>query len=441
MQDAAVTTGESGNKKWKVAFILCFLALVVDGADVMLLSLSLSSIKADFGLSTVEVGMLGSVTILGMGLGGIFGGWCSDKFGRVKAISVSVFVFSVLTGLLSITENVYQFAALRFLSGVGLGTVYIVCAGLIAEYVPTKYRTTTIATLQTGWTFGYILASVMAGAIIPDFGWRMVFLVSTVSVVLAFLIYYFVPESESWKLAQKNKDKQIVNTKVKPQSSFGILFKDKAVLKILIFWIIASSLLHVGYNGANHWMPIYVEQELGLNFKSMTTYMIASYTAMIFGKVFAGILADKVGRRFSFMFGSISTAIILMLIVFYHSPTNIFYFLIAFGFFYGIPFGVYSTYMSESFPTHIRGTALGTAHNVGRLGSTLAPTLIGMIAAGYSIGYGFFVLGLAYLVCVIPLFFVREKLYDPQSASKDVDTTNSVGEAKSLNQASTNKAL
>lgn len=164
MHVATAAGDGSGNKKWKIAFILCFLALVVDGADVMMLSLSLKSIKDDFGLTGVEAGMLGSVTILGMGLGGIFGGWCSDKFGRVKAIAASVLLFSILTALLSFTQNVWQFGILRFISGVGLGTVYIVCAGLISEYVPTKHRTTTIATLQTGWTFGYIVASLMAGA-------------------------------------------------------------------------------------------------------------------------------------------------------------------------------------------------------------------------------------------------------------------------------------
>ena len=417
MHVATVAGDGSGNKKWKLAFFLCFLALVVDGADVMMLSLSLSKITSDFNLTSVQAGMLGTVTILGMGLGGIFGGWASDKFGRVKAIAASVMLFSILTGLLSFTTSFYEFAALRFLSGLGLGTVYIVCAGLIAEYVPTKHRTTTIAALQTGWTFGYILASLMAGAIIPEHGWRMLFLLSSSAIILSILIYFFVPESESWKQEQAVM-KAMPSTAPKKASSFKLLFQDKAVVKVLLLWMLASGLLHIGYNGVNHWMPHYIEHEMGLNFKSMTYYMVGSYTAMILGKLFAGVLADKIGRRFSFVTGSVLTAICLFLIISFHTPDNIMYFLVAFGFLYGMPFCVYSTYMSESFATNIRGTALGTAHNGGRIGSAIAPVLVGMVASGANMGAGFIVLASAYLVCMVPLFFVREKMFDPQGNSE-----------------------
>ena len=382
--------------------------------------LSLSKITADFGLTSVQAGMLGTVTLLGMGIGGIFGGWASDRFGRVKAISASVLFFSILTGLLSFTTSIYEFAALRFLSGLCLGTVYIVCAGLIAEYVPTKRRSIIVAFLQTGWTFGYILASFMAGAIIPEHGWRMLFLLSSSAIILAVLIYIFVPESESWK--QEQAAAKLNNGQSsRKASSFKLVFQDKAVLKILGLWMLASALLHIGYNGVNHWMPHYIEHEMGLDFKSMTYYMVGSYTAMILGKLSAGVLADKIGRRFSFIFGSVATAICLFLIVNFHTPQNIMYFLVAFGFLYGMPFGVYSTYMSESFATNIRGTALGTAHNGGRIGSAIAPLLVGYVASGGSMSAGFVILGLSYLVCIIPLFFVREKMYDPQAKDQTIN--------------------
>ncbi|CAM4385730.1 Cis,cis-muconate transport protein [Acinetobacter pragensis] len=420
MHVATIAGDGNGNKKWKIAFFFCFLALVVDGADVMMLSLSLSKITADFGLTSVQAGMLGTVTLLGMGIGGIFGGWASDRFGRVKAISASVLFFSILTGLLSFTTSIYEFAALRFLSGLGLGTVYIVCAGLIAEYVPTKRRSIIVAALQTGWTFGYILASFMAGAIIPEHGWRMLFLLSSSAIILAVLIYIFVPESESWK--QEQAAAKLNNGQSsRKASSFKLVFQDKAVLKILGLWMLASALLHIGYNGVNHWMPHYIEHEMGLDFKSMTYYMVGSYTAMILGKLSAGVLADKIGRRFSFIFGSVATAICLFLIVNFHTPQNIMYFLVAFGFLYGMPFGVYSTYMSESFATNIRGTALGTAHNGGRIGSAIAPLLVGYVASGGSMSAGFVILGLSYLVCIIPLFFVREKMYDPQAKDQTIN--------------------
>ncbi|MFW1676127.1 MFS transporter, partial [Acinetobacter baumannii] len=83
--------------------------------------------------------------------------------------------------------------------------------------------------------------------------------------------------------------------------------------------------------------PSYLESELGMKFNEMTAYMVGTYTAMILGKVLAGMMADKLGRRFNYAFGAIGTAIFLPLIVFYNSPSNILYLLVSFGFLYGIP--------------------------------------------------------------------------------------------------------
>ncbi|WP_236301381.1 MULTISPECIES: hypothetical protein [Pseudomonas] len=65
---------------WVLVFVFCFLGLLIDGADLMLLSYSLSSLKAEFGLSNVEAGSLGSFTLAGMAIGGIYGGWACDRF-------------------------------------------------------------------------------------------------------------------------------------------------------------------------------------------------------------------------------------------------------------------------------------------------------------------------------------------------------------------------
>lgn len=95
--------------------LFAFLALLVDGADLMLLSYSLNSIKAEFQLSSVQAGMLGSFTLAGMAIGGIFGGWACDQFGRVRIVVISILLFSVLTCGLGLTQNFIQFSILRFL--------------------------------------------------------------------------------------------------------------------------------------------------------------------------------------------------------------------------------------------------------------------------------------------------------------------------------------
>ncbi len=108
----------------------------------------------------------------------------------------------------------------------------------------------------------------------------------------------------------------------------------------------------------------------------------------------------------------------LPIIIFYNTPSNIAYLLITFGFLYGIPYGVNATYMAETFSTDVRGTAIGGAYNMGRLGAAIAPATIGFIAAGGSFTMAFIVMGTAYFIAgVIPGLFIRERQYDPQQSS------------------------
>ncbi|WP_288409982.1 MFS transporter [Acinetobacter soli] len=399
---------------WKIAFFFAFLALLVDGADLMLLSYSLNSIKAEFQLSSVQAGMLGSFTLAGMAIGGIFGGWACDQFGRVRIVVISILLFSVLTCGLGLTQNFIQFSILRFFASLGLGSLYIACNTLMAEYVPTRYRTTVLGTLQAGWTVGYIVATLLAGWIIPDHGWRMLFYVAIVPVLIAVLMHFLVPEPQAWYHSRNDLTGQDNNTQ---ESALKRIFADPRNRKMFILWALTAGFLQFGYYGVNNWMPSYLESELGMKFKEMTAYMVGTYSAMILGKVLAGYMADKFGRRFTYAFGAIGTAIFLPLIVFYNSPDNILFLLIAFGFLYGIPYGVNATYMTESFPTHIRGSATGGAYNVGRLGAAIAPATIGFLASSGSIGLGFLVMGAAYLICgVIPALLIKEKQYDPQQS-------------------------
>lgn len=409
------------NKLWIVVFAFAFLGLLVDGADLMLLSYSLTSLKAEFGLSSVEAGSLGSFTLAGMAFGGIFGGWAADRFGRVRTVVWSITLFSIGTAILGATQNYWQFAVMRFLASLGLGALYVACNTLMAEYVPTKYRTTVLGTLQAGWSVGYVVATLLAGWILPNYGWRWLFYVAIVPVIMAVMMQRIVPEPAAWVKANRKRleDKAagIVET-VKKESAYKLIFADKRNRTMFIFWLLTAGFLQFGYYGVNNWMPAYLQSELNMNFKAMTGYMVGTYTAMILGKILAGLAADWIGRRAVFAIGALGTAIFLPVIVLYNTPENILYLLVFFGFLYGIPYGVNATYMTESFPTNVRGTAVGGAYNIGRVGAAVAPITIGFLATEGSIGLGFMVMGAAFFICgIIPALFIREKQYDPQSGN------------------------
>ena len=402
---------------WMVVLVSGFLGLMVDGMDLMFLSYSLPSLMKDLHISKVQAGSLASYSLLGMALGGFFGGWAADRFGRVRTVVWTILIFSFGTSLLGLTHNYWEFALVRFFSALGLGAEYVVCNTLMSEYVPTSRRTTVLGTLQAGWSVGYVAATLLAGAIIPRFGWRYLFATALVPVALAVFIRQVVPEPPSWKKAV-DKVGGAGQRLAKAKSQWGAVMENPASRRIFMLWTLTSCFLQFGYYGVNNWLPTYVVSELKFNFTKMTGYLVGTYVAMILGKIIAGYLADVFGRRWMYVFGGLSTAVFLPIIVRLHTPGNIIVLLTAFGFFYGIPYGVNATYMTESFQTHIRGTAVGGAYNVGRIGAAIAPTVIGLIATQYSIGLGLIVMGGAYfLTGMVPALFIKEKLYDPQAAA------------------------
>ncbi|MGX9135127.1 MFS transporter [Rummeliibacillus sp. JY-2-4R] len=402
---------KTNNKTWILVFIASFLGLVVDGMDIQLLSLSMPSLMETFHIGKAQAGAIGTWSLVGMAVGGIIGGWLSDRFGRVRMATYMLVLFCVGTAALGFVQSYEQFILVRFISAIGIGAEYSIITMLMAEYVPTKSRTTILGTLQAAYSVGYLVAALLAGAILPTYGWRPLFMMTIIPVFLAIFLRMKVPEPQSWveeKKRAKTEPKQI------KKNEWLSIFKEAKIRKIFIFWVLTTTFLQFGYYGVGTWLPSYLVEDLGFNFKAMTGYLVGSYAAMILGKVLAGYLADKFGRRNIYIIAGIVTAIFLPIIYLYNTPSNIIALLTVLGFVYGAQYGVNSTYMSESFPTIIRGTAVGGAYNIGRFGAAIAPVIIGIIAEAKSIGFGLATLGIAYALSgIIPALFIREKMYDP----------------------------
>src|SRR5471030_1602628 len=202
---AELTAAAPQDRMWMLVFAFAFLGLLVDGADLMFLSFSLSSLKAEFGLTNVQAGSLGSITLAGMVVGGLASGWTADRFGRVRTVVWTIVLFSVGTAMLGLTHSYAQFAAARFIAALGLGAEYIVCNTMMSEYVPTKYRTTVLATVQSAWSVGYIVAALLSSWILPTYGWRWLFMIAIVPVVMAIAMRRHVKESPAWRASDARR--------------------------------------------------------------------------------------------------------------------------------------------------------------------------------------------------------------------------------------------
>ncbi|MGF6508667.1 MFS transporter [Paraburkholderia sp. 32] len=396
--------------RWVLVFVLAYLALIADGADVMMYGLTLSRIKDDFGLTNVEAGALGSLTLLGMAIGGIVGGWASDRLGRVRVIAWALALFSLGAGMLGFTHSFVEFAAVRFISSLGIGCMVLVTT-LVAEYVPTERRSLVLGMLQTGISAGYIVVIALSNWILPQYGWRTLYYVSAVPVLLAFAIKFAVPEPAAW-LASRAADRASKTRLV--DNRYAQIFRDRQARTMFILWTFASVFVLSGFYGLNNWLPTYLEKELHIKFSSLTGYMIGTYVVAFIGKIFAGWLGDRWSRRGVYVLGCIGAALFLPVIIFWHTHDNISTLMLVFGFLYGVPLGTIGTFMSESFATSVRGTAVGGSYNLGRFCSGAAPIVIGFIATQFSIGLGFLVVGAVFFLSGVTALFVPDRLYDTQ---------------------------
>ncbi len=392
-----------------------FIVMIVDGVDLQMLALALPNIMKEMSLTNLVGGSLATATMMGMLIGGIGGGWLADRIGRVKVCFYSIIVFSVATALIAATTCFWQVLVLRFIAGAFIGACFTPSQTVTAEYAPTKWRATIVGTNQAGWSLGYVVAGIMSSYIVPSFGWRALFLASVVPGVITLALMLGLKDAPSF-LANREAQKK----SGKRENEYTQIWSDKKIRYTFIAWSFTAVFLQFGYYGVNTWLPSYLVKDLGVNLKNMGWFIAATYTAMVLGKTGFGFLGDRFGRKVIWLIAGVGTAVTLPLVVYSATPGNIAYLLIIAGLLFGAPWGVNGAYMTESFPTGIRGTAMGTAHNIGKFGAMSAPLLIGAVSAQYSIALGIGLMGLTYLICgLIPPIFIKENQYDPNAVAVD----------------------
>ena len=372
----------------------------------------LPAISKELHLSSVNAGVLSTCTLIAMGLGGALAGWLADRIGRVRVVSWSVLIFSAFTSVIALCHTYSQIAFLRFISGFGIGALYSIGTLLAAEYVPTRTRTTVLGALQAAYSVGYIVAALLSAWLLPTFGWRMLFGCAILPGILVLILLRNVPDPPSWTATRAT----ISSYGFSSEFGFGAIWSNPSHRRTFLLWTVALIAFQFGYSGAVSWLPSYLAKDLGLNTQNTGWYVAVTYTAMVISKVFTGYLGDVFVRRTMWTTSCVLTALYLPILVSFVTPANVAYLLVLFGLLYGSPMAIYMTYLSESFPSGVRGRAVATSHALGRIGFALSPLIIGLAASTSSIGSGFRLLGISYLVCAaIPGLFIREKMFDPQA--------------------------
>lgn len=279
--------GMTTKQKWVMASTASGFSL--ENMDIMFLSFALTPIISQLHLTGAQAGWIGSITNLGMLVGGACFGLMGDRIGRVKTFTYTIFIFAIATGLMYFAHSLPVIYTLRFLAGIGAGGEYGVGIALIAENFQTHMvgRMTSVAAI--GGQVGAIIAALMAALIIPRWGWNTLFLIGIVPVILTYFIRRHLTESESFMKAHKRAEKN------HEQINFGRLFATPhlALQTVGLMWMTIVQI--AGYFGLMNWLPSIVQKQQGLSVSGSSLWMVATILGMSIGMMVFGTIMDQMG--------------------------------------------------------------------------------------------------------------------------------------------------
>lgn len=179
-------------------FWACLGGWSLDALDVQMFSLVIPALIASWHVSNTEAGLVSSVTLFASALGGWLGGALSDRFGRVRALQITILWFALATFVSAFTQSFEQLLVIKGLQGLGFGAEWAAGAVLLAEVVRPEHRGKALGTLQSGWAIGWgasVLLYTTTFSLLPsDIAWRVMFAFGLLPALLVLYLRRSLPE-------------------------------------------------------------------------------------------------------------------------------------------------------------------------------------------------------------------------------------------------------
>ena len=385
-------------KAWRALFA-AQLGWMLDAMDFLLFTFALIPIQKEFGLTRQQVSIPITVALIASAIGGIAFGRIADRIGRVRAMSISILLYSGATAGMATAQNLWQLAAWRVLVGFGMGGEWSCGSVLVAETWPKEHRAKAMGLMQSGWAIGALFAAGLSALILERFGWRVLFLMGAAPAVLAFIVRRTVEEPQIWRERTET-------------SRWAEIFSAQYRRRVFLATLVASSVL-VAYWGVTSWLPAFLATPVaqggaGLTVTKSAAWLIVLQLGAFLGYISFGWIADRIGRRPAFtLFMIAATAVVPIFAFGARSTLTLLVIGPLVGYFAHGYFSLFGAMLAELFPTRIRASAQGFCYNFGRLVSAAAPFAIGAAATKYGLGFSiaadavFFALG-AFLIWLLP---------------------------------------
>jgi MFS family permease len=342
-------------------------------------------------------------------LGGWIAGALSDRVGRVRMLQLTIAWFAFFTFLCGFAQSYNQLLVFRALMGLGFGGEWAAAAVLMGEVIRPQHRGKAVGALQTGFPIGWGIAAVLATlffSLMPAaLAWRTLFWVGLSPALLVLFVRRLVKEPPVFAQTQKNL------AAAGKTANFLEIFS-APMLRTTILTGLLSTGAQGGYYAITTWLPTFLRTERKLTVLSTGGYLAVIIVGSVIGGFVSAWLSDRIGRRMNFILYAVGS--IAIVLTYTQIPVNDSMMLVL-----GFPLGFFSQgvfsgmgpFLTELFPTRMRGSGQGFTYNFGRGVAAMNPLFVGMLSATLPLGQsiGVFAVGAYSLLTVAALLLPETK--------------------------------
>jgi putative MFS transporter len=392
---------------WHVkARVIIGIATFFDAFDALAIAFVLPVLVPLWKLTGPQIGLMISVGYLGQLVGALFFSWLAQRFGRVKAMTWSVLVFSVMSLGCAFAWDYQSLLVFRTLQGLGLGGEVPIAAVYISEITRAKGRGRFVLLYELIFPIGLVGAALLGSWVVPHLGWHYMFLLGAVPAVLALFMQRLLPESPRWLAVRGRNDdaeaaiayieretekasgkplpvvQAIVATHQQP-ASWSDLFGPRYLRRTLVVWLMWFGAYLITY-GLTVWLPTIYRTTFHLPLALSLQYGLITQVVGLLGTLTCALTIDYVGRRpwFSAAFAGAAIALGALWFIGATSAERVLV-LVSTAFFFSsvLSIGVY-LYTPELYPTRARAMGVGVATAWLRLASMIGPSVVGLMIGG-----------------------------------------------------------
>ncbi|WP_380184641.1 MFS transporter [Kalamiella sp. sgz302252] len=353
-----------------------FASWMLDAFDFFILVFVLSDIAANFHAEISEVSLAIMLTLAVRPIGALLFGRLAEKYGRRPILMLNIMLFSVFELLSAWSPTLNTFLVLRVIYGIAMGGVWGVASSLAMETIPDRSRGLMSGIFQAGYPAGYLLASIIFGLCYDFVGWRGMFLIGAMPVLLLPFIWFKVPESPVWLAARASKE------------SVALLPTVRKHWKLCLYLVGLMACFNFFSHGTQDLYPTFLKVQHGFDPHTVSLIAVAYNIAAMLGGVFFGSLSEKIGRKKAMIIAALLALPVLPLWAFSTGSFTIGLGAFLMQFMVQGAWGVVPTYLTELVPANTRAVLPGFVYQLGNLIASVNATLQSGIAEAHGNNYG-----------------------------------------------------